>query len=151
MAAGFTVVNSKLDELENRLREIAARVLASVELAQTLPIDAEASLDEMNWDLQKAIEQLAPFGYGNREPVFLSREVTVRDARLVGNEHLKLVLVDGSVAWDAIAFRQGSWIGSIPARVDIVYHLDTRTWNGEERLQLNVKDIKPANSGWEQE
>lgn len=142
MAAGFTVVNSNLAELEDRLRKIAARVLASAELAHTLPIDAETSLDDLSWDLQRAIEQLAPFGYGNREPVFLSREVTVRDARLVGNEHLKLLLGDGLAVWDAIAFRQGSWVGSIPPRVDIAYQLESRSWNGEARLQLNVKDIK---------
>ena len=145
MAAGFTVVNEKLADLEIRLREISERVLGTLELAPTLSIDAEASLSEMNWTVQKALEQLAPFGYGNREPIFQSRNVIVRDARVVGNEHLKLMLSDGQVVWDAIAFRQGSWIGSLPQRIDVVYQLEARTWNGESRLQLNVKDIKPAN------
>jgi len=147
MAAGFTVVNEKLSELEARLREIAARSLATMELAPTLSIDAEASLSDMNWTAQKALGQLAPFGYGNREPIFVSRNVIVRDARLVGGDHLKLTLSDGQIVWDAIAFRQGSWAGSLPPRIDVAYQLEARTWNGETRLQLNVKDIKPILEG----
>jgi single-stranded-DNA-specific exonuclease len=145
MAAGFTVRNENLPALEERLREIAARQLSPTELAPTLAVDAEVALSEMNWALQKSLEQLAPFGYGNREPIFVSRNVLVREARLVGTEHLKLLLSDGQVVWDAIAFRQGSWLGSLPQRIDVAYQLDARTWNGETRLQLNVKDLKPTN------
>jgi single-stranded-DNA-specific exonuclease len=144
MAAGFTVKNENLGELQSRLQEIAFRELADSELAPTLNIDAEAALGDMTWPLQKALEQLAPFGYGNREPLFLSRGVTVRDARLVGSEHLKLLFGDGQVAWDAIAFRQGSWLGSLPRHVDVVYQLEARAFNGEARLQLNVKDLQPS-------
>jgi hypothetical protein len=57
------------------------------------------------------------------------------------------MLSDGQVVWDAIAFRQGSWIGSLPQRIDVAYQLEARTWNGESRLQLNVKDIKPVPEG----
>ena len=71
----------------------------------------------------------------------------VREARLVGSEHLKLMLSDGQIVWDAIAFRQASWIGNLPPRIDVAYQLEARTWNGETRLQLNVKDIKPSNGG----
>ncbi len=145
MAAGFTVRNENLPALEERLREIAARQLSPAELAPTLAVDAEVALSEMNWALQKSLEQLAPFGYGNREPIFVSRNVLVREARLVGTEHLKLILSDGQVVWDAIAFRQGSWLGSLPQRIDVAYQLDARTWNGETRLQLNVKDLRPTN------
>lgn len=142
MAAGFTVRNENLPMLSARLREIAARTLVPAELVPTLNIDAEVSLSEMTWPLFKSLEALAPFGYGNREPIFASRNVLVRDARVVGNEHLKLLLSDGQIVWDAIAFRQASWLGRLPARVDIAYQLDARAWNGETRLQLNIKDIR---------
>ena len=147
MAAGFTVRNENLPALETRLRTIAARTIAPSELAPTLSVDAETSLSDMNWAVQKSLEQLAPFGYGNREPIFVSRNVVVREARVVGTEHLKLMLSDGQVVWDAIAFRQGSWMGNLPQRIDVAYQLDARTWNGETRLQLNVKDIKPTKDG----
>jgi single-stranded-DNA-specific exonuclease len=147
MAAGFTVRNENLLALEARLRAIAARALSPSELAPTLSVDANASLSDMDWTLRKSLEQLAPFGYGNREPIFVSRNVIVREVRIVGTEHLKLMLSDGQIVWDAIAFRQGSRIGNLPQRIDVAYQLDARTWNGETRLQLNVKDIKPTNDG----
>ena len=144
MAAGFTVLNENLAELERRLKEIAAHELADSELVPTLIVDAETTLGDMNWQLQKSLEQLAPFGYGNREPLFLSRGVAVRDSKIVGNEHLKLLLSDGQVVWDAIAFRQGYWLNDLPRRIDVVYQLEARAFNGESRLQLNVKDLQPS-------
>lgn len=145
MAAGFTVRTENLAELETRLKEIAARSLDG-ELTPVINIDAETPLHEMNWELQKALAQLEPFGYGNREPIFISRGVTVRDARVVGSEHLKLLLSDGQSVWDCIAFRQGGWINDLPRRIDVAYQLDARTFNGEVRLQLNVKDLQPSES-----
>lgn len=145
MAAGFTVRNENLPTLQARLREIAARTLSPAELVPTLNVDAEVPLSEMTWAFYKALEQLAPFGYGNREAIFASRNVLVRDARVVGNEHLRLLLSDGQIVWDAIAFRQASWLSQLPKSIDIAYQLDARTWNGETRLQLNIKDIQPIN------
>ncbi len=146
-AAGFTVDTLKFDALHARLRAIAERELARLELTPTLSIDAEASLSEMNWKLLEHLDQLAPFGYGNREPVFLSRNVLVKAARLVGAEHVALTVSDGIVVWDAIAFRQKDilpQLAPLPKQVDIVYNLASKVWQNEPRLQLEVKDIRLA-------
>jgi single-stranded-DNA-specific exonuclease len=45
---------------------------------------------------------------------------------------------------DAIAFRQGAWTGQLPRRIDLAYAVEVNEYNGEKRLQLNVKDIRPA-------
>ncbi|MBI5029635.1 MAG: single-stranded-DNA-specific exonuclease RecJ [Chloroflexi bacterium] len=147
MAAGFTVRNENLAALQNRLKEIATRDLAQSELVLTLNVDAEATLSEINFEVAKALLQLAPFGYGNREPIFVSRGLMVREARIVGTDHLKLLLSDGQFVMDAIAFRQGSWNNSLPPRIDVAYQLEAQVWNGKPRLQMNVKDIKPTAEG----
>lgn len=144
MAAGFTVRNENLPALESRLKQIAARALTGNEIAPSVFVDAEARLSEMSWDVQKSLAQLEPFGYGNREPLFVSRNAQVRDARIVGTGHLKLLLSDGQIVWDAIAFRQGDWAVKMPKQIDVVYELDASVWNGKARLQLNVKDLKPS-------
>ena len=147
MAAGFTVRNENLPELQNRLKEIATRELAQSELVLTVNVDAEATLSEINFEVAKSLTQLAPFGYGNREPIFVSRGLLVREERIVGTDHLKLLLSDGQFVMDAIAFRQGSWHNSLPPRIDVAYQLELQTWNGKPRLQMNVKDIKPTVEG----
>jgi len=100
----------------------------------------------MDWATQALLEQMEPCGSENPAPLFLSRGVTVRNCRPVGadEQHLKLTLSDGRVIWDAIAFRQGIPEGGMPERIDVVYSLEAREWNGEKRLQLVVEDFRPA-------
>lgn len=143
-AAGFTVANANLEPLAERLRQMAMHQLEGLELLPTLPVDAEVDLSEINWATYALLEQLEPFGYANPAPLLLSRGVLVRDARLVGEGHLKMTLSDGRVVWDAIAFHQGEWVGKLPPSLDIVYTLEVNEWNGEKRLQLNVKDLRPS-------
>lgn len=146
MAAGFTVANANLDALKHRLMEMAARELAGRELAPILAVDAEIPLREANWTLWRSLQDLRPFGEGNPEPLFLTRNVWVRRAVPVGADgaHLKLALSDGQAIWDGIAFRQGGWAEHIPERIDAVYRLRSDEWNGEPRLQLEVQDWRPA-------
>ncbi|MGD2105478.1 MAG: single-stranded-DNA-specific exonuclease RecJ [Anaerolineae bacterium] len=145
-AAGFTVANANLEELRHRLRRLAANELSEDDLTPVLTIDAEVPLSEMTWDLLEKLALLEPCGYGNRQPVFASRDVQVRRYRAVGRgaRHLKLVLSDGVATWEAIAFRQGAWAGSLPSVVDVAYHLELNEWRGQRRLQLNVQDIRLA-------
>lgn len=144
-AAGFSVRTERLEELKRRLLEIAARELAGQELVPTLQIDAEVPLREVNGMLWKDLQALRPFGEGNPEPLFLSRNVRVERHWPVGDgSHLKLSLTDGRIRWDGIAFRQGEWAGKLPERVDVVYHLREREWNGEARLELDIRDLQPA-------
>lgn len=146
-AAGFTVENDNFDALYARLRAIAVRELGALELTPTLSVDAEASLGEMSWQLLEHLDKFAPYGYGNREPLFLTRGALVRSARIVGTDHLALTLTDGTLVWDAIAFRQKdlySQLVDLPKPIDLVYCLASKTWQGEPRLQLEVKDLRPS-------
>jgi len=145
-AAGFTVSNERLDELADKLRDLAAEQLDGVELTPILNVDAEIELSQISWELRRGLDQLEPCGYANPQPLFLSRNVQAKDQRAVGHDgqHLKLKLSHGQSTWDSIAFRQGEWVGKLPGRVDVVYNLEINEWNGQRRLQLNVQDIRPA-------
>ncbi len=168
-AAGFTVKNENLAALEAKLQAIAERELVGQELVPALEIDYESELPRINrrrtQDLLTAraagrpvdereqglrimdgLDRLRPFGAGNPAPIFSSRGLEIKGKRLLGanGEHLKLVLYDGRQTWDAIAFRQGGWHDYLPARADVAYTLEINEWNGRSQLQLNVKDIKPA-------
>jgi single-stranded-DNA-specific exonuclease len=145
-AAGFTVANDNLKTLRKRLKELAAEQLEGVELTPTLLIDAEVELSEVDWATQALLTQLEPCGYANPAPLLLSRRAIVRDARAVGAEehHLKLTLSDDQGVKDAIAFHQGRWAGQLPHHIDVVYSLEVNEWQGEKRLQLNVKDLRPS-------
>ncbi|HOT90682.1 MAG TPA: single-stranded-DNA-specific exonuclease RecJ [Anaerolineae bacterium] len=143
-AAGFTVATELLPELEARLIAVAREQLDGLTLSPTLYVDAEVPLASLSWEVYDALQRLEPFGYGNAEPLLVSRRVQVLDARTVGAEgrHLKLRLADErGITWDAIAFRQGAWLAHLPRQIDLAYHLEANTWNDRVNLQLNVQDI----------
>jgi single-stranded-DNA-specific exonuclease len=146
-AAGFTVKNQNLPELVSRLKQIAKEQLSTKDLRQTLMADMEVPLSDLNFEVLKHLAYLEPTGYGNPEPVFVSRNVKVKFSRTVGSEgkHLKLTLEDerGAVV-DAIGFRLGYLKPDLPTHVDALYHLEANEYNGRRTLQLNLKDVKPA-------
>lgn len=147
MAAGFEVDNSNLEALISRLRAIARDELTPEDLVPTLRIDAELPRDEITFGTLDLISRLAPFGTANERPVFVTRGLNVREHRIVGSNrnHLKLLLSNGVVVLDAIAFYQGERVaGGVPKALDVVYTLSRHEWNGRTDLQLVVKDFRPS-------
>ncbi len=145
-AAGFTVSNENLEALIDRLSQLARDQLGDQELCPTLNVDAEVSLCDMDWAVWEWLRRLEPCGFDNPMPLFLSRDVPVVQARPIGSDgrHLKLVLAAGNQTRDAIAFRLADRLSELGDRVDIVYSLELNEWNGERRLQLNVRDLCAA-------
>ncbi|MBM3125573.1 MAG: single-stranded-DNA-specific exonuclease RecJ [Chloroflexi bacterium] len=148
-AAGFTVCNENLEELEKQLKSLAQEALSEQDLRPTLVADAELSLTSLRPDLVKLLSYLEPTGYGNRDAAFVARNVKVKSSRTVGADgrHLKLLLEDEKkFSHDAIGFRLGDWQKNIPPRVDILFTYETNEYNGRINYQLNLKDVKPVGS-----
>ena len=148
LAAGFTIETEKLDELEKRLKSLADQQLDEEKLTPTLKIDLELNLSDLSFALFERLQEFEPFGFGNPEPVFLSRNLTVGDTRLVGNssQHLKLRLSSGDPAlvFEAIAFGVDDETKRLKKgdKVDAVYNFDENEWNGTTNLQLRVKALR---------
>lgn len=147
MAAGLTVLPENLPILQERLQEKAHAVLAGMALTPTINIDMELSLREATMSLANELSVLEPTGHANEQAVFMSRRLKVVDTRTVGSDdaHLKLKLSgDGEPPIDAIGFRLGEWAFDMPEEVDVVYNLEINEWQGRRNLQLNLRDIRPA-------
>jgi single-stranded-DNA-specific exonuclease len=144
-AAGLTIKNENIGALRDALSTIAQAQLADEDWLPALKIDWTLALTQATGETLALLEGLQPFGVGNPTPTFVSHNVQMREARPVGSERpgLKLKLSDGKAIWDAIAFGE---IASerLATRVDVVYTLQSRTWNGQTRLVLVVKDIRPT-------
>ncbi len=143
-AAGFTIRNENVGVFLKRMREIAAEKLAGVDLHPVIVADMELALESLSFEMLEHLQYLEPTGYGNPQPVFVSRNVQVKSSRTVGRDqsHLKLTVSDGKATLDAIAFRLGHLKPDLPARIDLLYTFEVNEWNGRKSLQLNVKDIK---------
>ena len=145
-AAGFTVPRRNLAHLEQKLVSLAVDRLSHLELRRELAIDAELPLAAFGGETFRLIENLSPFGHGNPEPTFLTRQVDVIECRSFGNqgEWLRLKLKQGNVTWQAVDFESHKKPEEIPSRVAVVYNLEKRCWSGEEVLGLSLLDFAPA-------
>ena len=149
-AAGLSLKPENLDNFIERFENYVARVVNSDMMVPEIEIDAMLKIKEINSKFYKILNQFAPFGPGNMSPVFQTDQVIdTGNARIVGNNHLKLNVVQLDVTGypiSAIAFQQGDQFefvkGGIP--FNICYHIEENEWNGQKSLQLNIKDIKPA-------
>ena len=146
LAAGFTILNNKLPELEERLSNLADECLADLELHPTLSIDAEVSLAQLDETLYITLEDLEPTGSQNPEVSFLTRNLTALQKKAVGqnDNHLKLKVSDGNYTLDAICFGMGDLIKRIPSSFDAVYKFDLNEFRGKRSYQLRIIDIRPA-------
>ena len=109
----------------------------------TLAVDAELPLDRVNLALAHELQRLAPFGSGNREPLFVAHDTEVRGVRAVrrGAVQMRLGPAPGQ---PAIAFRLRLPAQRIDRRVDVVFAVTARRYRGEESVQVRVEDLRNA-------
>ncbi len=149
-AAGFSIANEHLPELEARLLALAATQIRDDDMEPRLYADAEVSLEVISYHLLHTLLLLEPFGQANPQPVLVSRGVYAREVQAIGSEgkHLRLKLAAtpdaAAPALDGIAFGLGHIASALQRhpRIDVLYTLEERIWNGNQSLQLNIKDLR---------
>lgn len=147
MAAGFTIETDKLSKFITNLEEYAKERITEDMIVRSLSVDVEMPLSFVTAELFSKIQQLAPFGMNNYEPTFASFSVALKEARLVGKEgkHLKLsVINDRKQVIEAIAFNMGSLLADLQNKktIDIAFTITNNVWNGKEKIELKVKDLR---------
>lgn len=145
-AAGFTMPTCNLPELEKELLALGAEKLKGIELSPHLDIDALVTLPELGGDTYRTTQLLAPFGIGNPVPIFMSIDVELLEWRRMGinGEHLRMKLRQNGTVWDGVAFRLVSHIDELSSKINMVYNLETDSWNGKENLRLNLLDFQAS-------
>lgn len=138
-AAGFSIESKHIGIFRKRIESLVVDL--PNEVSKVLEVEAEVSSDKLTKQLIRALEGFEPFGFGNPRPVFASYDVKISDIRTVGEEkHLKFKADD----IDAIAFGMGQLAGSLQTGqlINVAYNLELNKFNGSEKIQLKVKDIK---------
>ena len=135
-----------LEKFLVKAREIANRALKDTELVPTLEIDIEINFADISDELHEALNKLRPFGAGNAQPKFLSKNLQVVNVTNMGAEgqHLKLRLLQSGKFFDAVAFSISDEWKKIKMgdKIDLVYYVDMNEWNGLKNIQLKIIDIK---------
>ena len=87
---------------------------------------------------------MEPFGEKNERPLLLYKNLKIDSIRALSEgKHLKLTLRDENAIIDAIGFNLGNLATEflIGDKVDVVGSLEENSYNGIEKIQINLKDI----------
>lgn len=172
MAAGFTIRTEKIVELQEKITKIAKKQMSKDMLERILHVDMEIALHDISHDLYRAILQLEPFGFGNTEPIFVTKRVCIDEIKKVGSngKHMKLCVEEtdddqkemeaeyiGPTTmdlpkrkpfFDAIGFGMGELLSKLRPGdlIDIAYTISLNNWNNLARLELKIKDLRISQS-----
>ncbi len=158
-AAGVRIAPENFAPFCKKMDELIELELQGKEIISTLFIDLEIKAEDISWEFINDLKKMEPFGMGNKEPVFLLKNMRISDVRMVGNgspprrqagKHLKLALksTDGNPKiFDAIGFKLGEEFPNLKKDdlIDIVFNLSEDEWNGSKKIQMKLVDIKIAN------
>lgn len=146
-AAGLSLAPSNLAQFEQRFEKIAAQH-TSPETTPLPPlyIDATILFTTLDKNFLRQLSQFAPFGPENRNPVFLSHNVTDTGySELLKSKHLKLsVQQKNSPSFTGIAFYGGDVAPYVYTRqpFSLCYSMIQSKWKGKTEWKLMAKDFQ---------
>src|SRR5256884_3549268 len=146
-AAGLSIRRDRIEEFRRRLNEHAASCLTEDDLTPFVAIDAEIEAKDLGFKLSQDLQTLEPFGAGNPRPVFVTRGFRIMsEPQIIKEQHLKLrVSGEDNRPMEAIWWRGVEEVEGMPQanqRVDLAYEVEANRWQGDVRLQLNVRDMR---------
>lgn len=145
-AAGLSIQADKIEEFSKKINEYAKKNVDVATLVPKLEIDCNLSGASVTMQAAKMLEALAPFGEGNEIPVFSMRDLKVMASQPMGvdKKHLRVRLSDGNNIFNAVGFGMGELSEKLmPGTVvSIAFNMNINTYQGNESLQLILKDIK---------
>ncbi len=154
LAAGFELKTKDLEKLKKKLLLFSKKKLQGKKLSVRLEIDLPLSLVQATPDYYQAIQRLAPFGLGNKEPLFIFKGLRILDLKTVGSNggHLKLILDDPAtpreerMVVEAIGFYLGGRKEELKNGdlVDVVASVTENVWRGRRKIVLKIKDLRLA-------
>mgnify|MGYP005835701785 CR=1 FL=1 len=152
-AMGLKIRSKNLQTFERNLLKIIEENYDKSIWGKQLYIDIEIKPEEIDWDIISEIKRFEPFGEGNREPVFLTKNLIIKELKLIGNgqKHLKFIFGfsdSDKKFFEGIFFKGGSRAGEFKSgdKISAVYNLRSSEWNGNHRIELNIIDLKKENN-----
>ena len=143
MAVGLSLKKENFENFKQNFEEIAKK-LNVTEQVPIIFIDKLLTIKDLNIDAVKSLNMLEPFGESNKVPIFAYKNIRIDSIRAISEgKHLKMSLKDENTIIDAIGFGMGSLTTeyTIGDKVDVAGTLEINTYNGIDKIQINLKSI----------
>jgi single-stranded-DNA-specific exonuclease len=146
-AAGFSCAQEKIHLLEDTLLA-GISGMKQDEKSENVFVDAELSLDQVSWTTYREVEKLAPFGCGNPKPLFIFKNVPIKNVKVFGKQknHLELGFEgsDGKQIKSIGFFMTTETWGSelVPGeKIDLVATFEKSHFRNFPELRLRIVDV----------
>lgn len=147
-AAGLDIRPDRISEFARRFNDRARESLFGTDLTPRVHYDIELPLSDADDALYRYLPYLGPFGIGNPTPVFVAGPIRLASPpRVVGKDHLRMVLEQNGTRLPAIGFRMAAHAeaaGRPGARLEVAYQLQEDDWRGRTRRQARLIDLRPV-------
>ena len=149
-AAGLAITPDNLEAFRTAFADAVGDTVEEIRgpgkrlMPLSLAIDLDVSTEQIDMTSVHQLESLAPFGIGNPEPVVTYRNLSVRDKRLLKEEHLKLkVEMANKRQAEALWFfaHEGHELDR-GDRVDLAFSPQISSFRGVEKLEFRIRDLK---------
>lgn len=139
MAAGFTIANDNIPELEERLLDYVSTRRTDIDKREAQIIDAPLGLEDVTLRFFTHLTSLGPYGPGNPHPRFLVRGCRFENLTLVGarRQHLKGRVVQDGHAVPFIGFRMAKYLEVFEQTdgASLVCHITFDDWRSDVQVQ----------------
>lgn len=145
MAGGLTIKKSNFSEFCQVFEQVMSRFSDDI-FAETLYTDGQLSTNEFSLDFVEMINNLTIWGHGFLPPIF-DGVFVIQDFRILKDKHLKFWLnyPDVPFTLEAVWFNADfenvcpDNIQPSISNIHVLYVLEKNEFNGQIRLQMNVK------------
>ncbi len=151
MAAGVTLKTGALGEFRAFLEQHLGADVEAARRDDALLVDGALTARSATAELLATLAAAGPFGAGNPEPMIALPAHAIAHVEEVGQAHVRARLRAGDgAAINAIAFRAaGQKLGQALLKnrgrvVHVAGTLSVDRWQGNERIQLRMIDVAPA-------
>ncbi len=147
LAAGFSMEAAQFPAFCEQLLADAKRDHDRMPV-MAVRIDRIITPAELSVDRLKKLSILEPFGTGNEAPVFALLGVKIEGIYPMGSDggHLRLRLVQNGRSFFAVYFGMARerFPYEVGDTVDVAANCDVDIYNGEERISVKVRSIRPS-------
>jgi single-stranded-DNA-specific exonuclease len=143
-AAGLVITRDNIDDFRERINSFAHAKLSIDDLLPSIEVDAEVDFSQISQAVAFELERLEPFGAGNPEPLFFSRDLSLRSQpQTLSRDTLKFWSTNGKLTHQVIGFGMGSLKESLmlAKSFDMVFTPRIDNWQGDSSVILEAKDM----------
>lgn len=151
-ACGFSMEADNLELFRSQIAERMAELKKadSKLLERKNPAEITIDLRDVNFELIKELDLLAPFGAANPSPIFEIDKLVLENVFNMGNEnqHARFsVMKSGAAKCQCVLFSKAAEYKQLLKNgnnVDVAVSLEENEWKGYTRLQLNVHAMRKS-------